>query len=451
MRLTRGSAILAGAVMMLCLAPACSSLLGLNDYKDAKADAGSTGGAGGTAGKDAGGDANDAGSTFHCDPQGTIFDVLKASELSNAAVDGESLIVVDGASATPGDNHYTYVVLTDDLAGTQNIVVRSIEDSFTSRLGNMVAYNPSQQFKIKAGYADQTHLHVLGRTYTDLVDVSFPLGNNAQPGMPTEVPLFANACPNGIQRSCFAREGSTVHTLVTCNEPTPDGGPWFSLYLDGALVDSGPDTNYELDVQDCTMVGSTLVMSTSTDPGYPLLRYGQSAKELQQTHPFKLTTDSTRATGIGAMIPTPAADGLVVLGMTYVPKAYVPIDGYAGVVPLKSFADLETIPVPELLKQLTITKLAQVYLNARGDVGPDFNLFAGPSMDLSSVGLTVLDNGGNLLDFGIPVYGADLTKSSVAAAAVGRVRNSIIVVWAEQDAGGGNERIRGQAMICSSG
>ncbi len=466
MNLSYRTATIAALVSLACLAPACSSLLGLGDFKDAPADAGSTGGSagvgggagaagsagtagtGGAAGKDGGSDASDGG-TFDCTPLGNAFSVLSAADLGNATIN--RLLMVDGPAVSAATKPRMFAIAD---AGPAGLFVRSLTDDPNAPAGNLLTYSPSPSFGVGFAYADKTALYLLGQQGSDLVELSFPLDSGGDPQTPpVPTTIAAKPCSQGVESLCFMHDGSSViHTAVTCNEQNAEAGSTLALYLDGTFVGSAPNSKDDFIIRGCTEIGSTLVVQTGADFGPTALRYGKVADDLKTAHPISFTSDQNRGTVIGAPIADPG-HGLMLMGITLAgPPNYTPIRVFAGVIPVASFADLDKAPVPGLSQGPTLSDINQLNSFQSADVGQSIVQFAGTDLTGAKVGLTVVSSAGKVLVFGAPVHTADLQTSKVVAAAVGSVSVSSFVVWQEQSAeGGAKQYVLGRPMLCSGG
>ncbi len=477
-------AVTGWALALALVVPACSSLLGLGDFKDAPADGGSAGGAagiggsagtggtsgtagsagggaGGSAGVDAGGGAggasgsagsagaagSDAGS-FGCALQSGAFSVLSTTDLDGMTVDHNGLFVIDGPLRTDGTPSETFVVLSSHSSTIpQRITVRALQDDVANRVRGMAEYEPASSLYIESGYADGNALYLLGRRGTGLVQIGFDITTGDPAPMPTEQTFAPSVCSD-LRGACFAREGNAIHATLTCSAPGADGGTELTLIHDGNVVASGPGN--DMSVRSCYHRGSTQVIQTGDDFGLTQLRVGSNLGELGVEHPLHFTSDSTRTSTLGMLALNPSGDSLVIMGVTYLtPPKYTPLDFYAGAVPLTAPQDLDQVPPPEVSKFATITAPADFIAYSRPDPRTGRVDVAGANpLSFDKVAFTAVGYDGKPLIFNYPVYQTDPQVSIVPVVATGAVGFSSVVVWQEQDTDGTNDRVRGQALFC---
>ncbi len=471
--LRRGSLGLALAALVAGSAIACSSLLGLGDFKDAPADGGvgqggasgsagsagsaGTSGAGGAAGAaGAGGTAGAGGQPgLVCEPAGQPISVLSAATLGTDTLDSDALSV-----ASSNGDAYVGVVGTgsapDGGTGKVTLYARSLRNEGGQIKGGTVTYQvPAGEFRISSRWITGGRFHLAGQMDQQLADVSFQIGNNGGDLVaPAQLDTTASPCQSGtyLREAVFAFDGTASHTAVTCQQ-YGDGGTNSdvrALYVDGKLVDNGSDPGQALVARRLAYVQGTYVLVTGNDFGPPVvLRYGTTIASLKATHDFSLTTDSTRFSALFSMVPRADDTGLVALGavLTGPPSApaVIPADILGRFVSPASLGELAQTPAPGFaaVGQFATTKeIAGYTLPA---VLPNRLVYAGKNpINSSNVHMIVVDDDAKVLAPNTLVY--ETTNSTVLAAAAGHLDVNMLIAWSEETSG--QYSVGAQAMFC---
>ncbi len=474
------SALLAAATWV----SACSSVLGLGDFTDQKADAsanggsagiggsggatgdsgptggsgGATGGSGGAMGgsggamggsggsaPDAGPDSGDAGPSIAC-TDGEVFDALVNSDTNGHA--GNVFAVGNGTEA--------YVVMgTDDR---KRVLVQSVTDHPGSRRGNKAVVDVAGSMTVTGAQISASTLHVTGygdyknNSTWESIDLSFDLTNSLA-ATPDKEDLAAapSGCPE-IRRAFYVYDSVGVrHSAVSCLEDAsgPSTGP-MHLYVDGTPVGTTSTPNGTWEVNHFEISNGQYVVLTGEGPGEARLLHAAVNSPANFSSPVEVKFEATAPVTTWPMAAWDSTGGtsLLVLEVDVSGGGLsTPATLWHGV--FSNLDDVAQTPPPSMtaiqqaLKPADITKFYLYGKPSKIDIGEVVAGFIFPAENSVVYGLFSAD--GTPLSLGRPVAQAS-GKQVFPDVASGSLDGDPLIVWNVSD--GTTSLVEGQSFHC---
>lgn len=473
------AAFSAALVSAVLVAAGCSSLLGLGDFKDQKADASAgnggsdAGGAGGSAPEAGAGAGGTDGGGHSCTLDEAPFTIMKPAE-TGGVTPHQSMFVAEDVKQSQ-----VYVVVGAE-DGSSVLIQRVTDHAGSGRLGTLVSYSPQQgnagvnSMFVTGAEVRNGALHVTGYGYDlashEATGIDLVFTSNGPDLAPTpnlnKIPL---PCATGAQvpgaRFRWDAAGTPHYDYaVTCAEPSDagaDAGTTWDLFVDGIKIDSMTPGDHNVQVAEFALWGKKqYILLTGEAPTEGGIYYGtlpptgavsrvplRFSKDANQiSHALRAWPVTSGISLFGLQVEATVTDAGVTLG--------TPAYFWQGVFTNAQLGDLANAPPLEMKKIQTLGSVGDFVLYSEPRMGALGAVMAGASIVGDAARFSLYSPAGAPLVVAQQAAKVDTsTGDQILDAAAGPLGTlSLVVVWDVQTPGPDgalNSMVKGQVYFCN--